>query len=134
MAQTIFGIGTDIVQIRRISTVVKRYNEAFLKRIFTPKEREIAASFSETKKMAYLAKRYAAKEAFSKAVGSGMGAHVHWNEIEILNDDRGAPVITLLAQTAANFQALIGKKKADIRVSLSDDVFACAFVIITLND
>ena len=126
---SILGIGTDIVQIRRIELSVKRYGDKFLNRLFTPAEREKANRLSAEKRIAYYAKRFAAKEAASKALGSGIGRLAAWQEIEILNNDQGAPVMTLSGQTATTLAEKASGQPYRVHVSLSDDQYALATVI-----
>ncbi len=125
----IIGMGTDIVQIRRIDLTVKRYGDKFLNRIFTPAERAAAEKLAPSKQTAYYAKRYAAKEAISKALGSGIGHLAMWREIEILNNAAGAPVLTVTGQTADTLHKLAGGVAVRTFVSLSDDEAAVATVI-----
>lgn len=124
----IIGIGTDIIQIRRIALTRKRFGDKFTRRILTPAERARMDCLSESQKDSYFAKRYAAKEAVVKALGCGIGRLATWQEIEILNDGAGAPYVKLSGLTA---ETLASKAdSARIHLSLSDDVNAVAFVII----
>lgn len=127
---SLIGLGTDIIQIHRIGVSVKRYGDKFLNRIFTPAERAKAESLIEDKKIAYYAKRFAAKEALSKALGSGIGRLAAWQEIEILNDDKGAPTLTLSGETANYLKTLAGEQATKIHISLSDDEYAVATVLV----
>lgn len=124
----IIGIGTDIVQIRRISLTRQRYGLKFVRRILTPAEQTRFMTLSTGQQDAYLAKRYAAKEAFVKALGCGIGRLATWQEIEIGNDTEGAPVITVSGQTAETLSQKAANAK--IHISLSDDLNAVAFVVI----
>lgn len=125
----IIGMGVDIVQIRRIGLTVKRYGDKFLNRIFTPAERAAAAALTAEKQTAFFAKRYAAKEAVSKALGSGIGRLAMWQEMEILNNAAGAPTLTLTGQTAATLQKMANGAQVRTFISLSDDESAVATVI-----
>ena len=125
----IIGMGVDIVQIRRIGLTVKRYGDKFLNRIFTPAERAAAAALAAEKQTAFFAKRYAAKEAVSKALGSGIGRLAMWQEMEILNNAAGAPTLTLTGQTAATLQKMANGAQVRTFISLSDDESAVATVI-----
>lgn len=129
---SILGIGTDIVQIKRIELTYKRYKEKFINRIFTPLEREKAQLLSFNQQINFYAKRYAGKEAVSKALGTGMGRLASWQEIEITNDSSGAPTVTLTGQTAQTLLEKAAGKKTHIHLSLSDDLNAMAFVIIEI--
>ena len=124
----ILGIGTDIVNIGRIEKLIQRFGERFLTRIFTQNERE-AASLKSIQKTAYLAKRFAAKEAFSKALGTGFRHGLRFQQIEVVNDKNGKPMIQLY-----DYAKKILDQKTDhyeIHLSLSDDIpYAQAFVVI----
>jgi holo-[acyl-carrier protein] synthase len=86
-------IGTDILEITRLEAVVERQGERFVNRILTPAERsEYAASATPVR---LLAKRFAAKEAIAKALGTGIGRGVSWQHMHIGHDALGAPVVTL---------------------------------------
>ena len=124
----IVGIGTDIIQIKRIAVTKKRFGEKFIKRIFTQNEQASAQNLTPTVQDAFYAKRYAAKEAFVKALGCGISALATWQEIEVIKDEKGAPSFLITGKTA---QTLHQKaKKPHIHLTLSDDGYACAFVII----
>lgn len=124
----IIGIGTDIVQIKRIALTRKRYGLKFVRRILTPTEQTRLETLSLSQQDAYLAKRYAAKEALVKALGCGIGHLATWQEIEILNNEKGAPVLTLSGQTANTLYTKF--PQAQIHISIADDLNAMAFVII----
>lgn len=85
----IFGIGIDVVEVERISAAIARHGEPFLAKIFTPAEREYCES-RKTPAMHYAA-RFAAKEAVSKALGTGIGGNAGLHDLEILHDAAGAP-------------------------------------------
>jgi len=124
----IFGIGTDIVDISRIKRVFNK-NKKFKSRIFSVKEIKYCAS--RTDKMAFYAKRFAAKEAFVKALGTGIRNDISFNEISIINNKNGAPFIELLGKTKIITKKLI-KKKNKIYLSLSDEKnYALAMVVIS---
>ena len=122
----ILGIGTDIVSIGRIEKTLERFGERFVQRILTPLER---ARFERTKSRAgYFAKRWAAKEAFSKAIGSGIHPPFTWQSISVGNNAKGAP---LVIPDAAMARYLAGLGVVRSHVSLSDDdEFAVAFVVL----
>ncbi len=115
----IHGIGTDIVYIPRVSRILQKYGEKFLNRIYTEKEIELSRKYnSQEMRARYFAKRFAAKEAFVKARGSGQG--ITMKGIEIYSDVRGKPYIAVRKD-------FISK----IHLSLSDDGdYATAFVVI----
>jgi holo-[acyl-carrier protein] synthase len=126
----IFGIGTDIVNIKRINKSLKKNKGIFKKRIFSKKE----IVYCEKKKnpSSFYAKRFAAKEAFSKALGTGIRRGINFKDIEISNDYLGKPIINLKGETANFLKKEIKSKKYSIHLSLSDDTpWAQATVIIS---
>ena len=125
----IFGIGTDIVKISRIKKSIKKKN--FISRLFNKKE--ILKCGNNSNSHNCFAKRFAAKEAFSKALGTGIARGINFNEIIILNEKNGKPFIKLLNKTKLIVEKKIKKKNYKIALSLSDeDNYAVAFVTITI--
>lgn len=125
----IIGVGTDIVNISRLKLIIKK-NSSFKKRIFSKKE----ISYCEKKKLkiACFAKRFAAKEAFSKALGSGITKGIKFNEIEVINDKMGKPNMNIYGSSLKIISKLLKKKNFNIYLTLSDDnPFATATVILT---
>jgi len=86
---SIIGIGSDIVKISRIEKLAERYGTRFLKRIFTAEE--ISYASTKARPALHFAARFAAKEAFVKALGSGLRQGLNWPEIEVVNDHLGKP-------------------------------------------
>jgi len=128
----IFGIGTDIVNIKRIDNSLKKYGSHFKNRIFSKKE--IIYCEKRKNSSAFYAKRFAAKEAFSKALGTGIKKGIYFKNIEITNDYLGKPSIKLNGTTAALLKKKLKKKKYYVHLSLSDDrPWAQATVIISHN-
>ena len=128
----IFGIGTDIVNIKRMEKSLRRNGDAFKKRIFSKNE----IMYCERKKnpSTFYAKRFAAKEALSKALGTGIRKGIIFKNIEIYNDNFGKPSIQLKGSTANFLKKKIKTKKYSIYLSLSDDLpWAQATVIISYN-
>jgi holo-[acyl-carrier protein] synthase len=128
----IFGIGTDIVNIKRMEKSLRRNGDAFKKRIFSKNE----IIYCERKKNPYTfyAKRFAAKEALSKALGTGIRKGINFKNIEISNNKFGKPSIKLSGSTASFLKKKIKTKKYSIYLSLSDDKpWAQATVIISYN-
>ena len=122
----ILGIGVDIVENSRISKSLK--NKLFIKRIFSNSEILTANTIKDKK--SYYSKRFAAKEAFSKALGVGISKGISFNEISVNNDKNGAPSIELSGKTKKIVNSIIKKKKTFL--SLSDEKnFATAMVIIS---
>ena len=122
----IYGIGTDIVSVPRIERALSRYGDRFVKRILGAAEaREWAAASQPAR---FLAKRFAVKEAYSKAFGTGIGAELSWHDIAVSHDPRGKPCIVPSAALAGRLKQL---RVANAHVSLADEVdTAIAFVII----
>jgi holo-[acyl-carrier protein] synthase len=124
----IFGIGTDIVDIIRLKKLFYR-NKKFKDRIFSTQEIKYCESRSD--KIASYSKRFAAKEAFSKALGIGISNGISFNEISVKNYKNGAPFIELLGKTKTITKKLT-KKKNRIYLSLSDEKkYALAMVVIS---
>ena len=124
----IFGIGTDLVDISRIKRLLNT-NKKFINRIFSLKE--IKYCESRSNRIASYSKRFAAKEAFAKALGVGISRGISFNEITIKNNQDGAPFIVLTGKTNTIVQKLI-KKKNKFYLSLSDEKkYAHAMVIIS---
>ena len=122
----IVGIGTDVVSIERIQGVLDRHGERFVKRVLTPAER---ARFARTKlKASHLAKRWAAKEAFSKAIGTGIHAPFTWQSISVGRDPKGKPLLIPSPEMARHLESM-GVTRS--HVSLTDDAgVAVAFVVL----
>ena len=128
----IFGIGTDIVNIKRIHNLLKKRGYVFKNKIFSKNE----ISYCENKKSSssFYAKRFAAKEAFSKALGTGIRKNVNLKNIEVSNNSQGKPSIKLSGELAALLKKKVKGKKYNIYLSLSDDKpWAQATVIISYN-
>jgi holo-[acyl-carrier protein] synthase len=124
----IYGIGTDIVSVGRIKESLKKKN--FLKRIFN--KEEVAKCGKLINSNNCYAKRFAAKEAFAKALGTGIANGINFNEIKILNEKNGKPFIKLIGNTKKIINDKL-KKKFKISLSLSDEKkYAVAFVTISL--
>ena len=124
----IYGIGTDIIDINRIKSVLNNYGDKFKYKCFH--QNEISWSNSKLKSAESFAKRYAAKEACAKALGTGLARGVFWKDIEVINNKYGKPYIKL-HNNALNFLNKKINKNAKIELSLSDEInFAIANVII----
>ena len=122
------GIGTDIVSVDRINKLIK--NKNVLNRIFNKKE--ISKCNKLINSYNCYAKRFAAKEAFSKALGTGISNGINLNEIVVLNEKNGKPYIKLLGETKKCIGKIF-KKKPKVDLSLSDErKYAVAFVTISL--
>ena len=126
---SIYGIGTDIVSIKRIKSSLKK--KLFIKRIFN--EQEVIKCKKVTTQYNCYAKRFAAKEAFSKALGTGISEGINFNEIIILNEKNGKPIIKLLNKTKKIVEKKIKKRKYKISLSIADEKnYAVAFVAISI--
>lgn len=95
----ITGMGLDIIELDRIRRIIER-QPGFIKRILTITEIERFATLSKERKVEFLAGRFAGKEAYSKAVGTGIGEEVSFQDIEIINNDRGKPILRPLKEFA----------------------------------
>ena len=128
----IVGIGSDLCNIERIEKSLDRWGDRFLNRVFTETERRKAASRPHTI-AGTLAKRFAAKEAFSKAVGTGFKRGVHMKDIGVVNLPSGAPTLQLTGGAKARLDGLAPEGHAiAIYLTMTDDhPWAQAFVILT---
>ena len=125
----IFGIGTDIVNIKRIEHSLKKHKFTFKNKIFSKKE----ISYCEKRKnpSAFYAKRFAAKEAFSKALGTGIRKGVNFKDIDILNDKKGKPLIKISTNVRKFLKKKFKLNRYKIFLSLSDEKdHSIAYVII----
>jgi holo-[acyl-carrier protein] synthase len=127
----IIGLGSDLCNIERIRASLDRFGDRFLQRVFTETERAKAARRPHTI-AGTLAKRFAAKEAFSKAVGTGFKAGVFMKDIGVVNAPSGAPTLALAGGAAARLAALTPEgHDAVVHLTLTDDhPWAQAFVVI----
>ena len=124
----IIGIGTDIIDTRRIKKIIQQYGEKFKKRCFSINE--IKKSENRLNVINSYAKRYAAKEACSKALGTGLSRGVFWKDIEVVNNKFGKPSIILHNKALSRIKKMTNNNYK-IEVSLSDEQnYAIANVII----
>lgn len=135
----IIGVGTDLVDIRRIERILERSEKAFCRRVFTPEEQALCnrrGAKSERKRAGAYAMRFAAKEACSKALGTGLSQGVFWRDMVNSNLPSGQPVITLRGGARERLKSLVPAGKAPfIRVSMTDEYpTAHAIVIISAED
>ena len=126
----ILGIGSDLCDIRRIERSIERFGERFTGRVFTEGER--AKSDGRASRAASYARRFAAKEACAKALGTGLRAGVFWRDMEVVNLPGGKPTLRLTGGAAARLDRMVPDGfEAVVHVSLTDDPpLAQAFVII----
>ena len=124
------GIGTDIIDIRRIEKTINRFGDRFKKRIFT--EKEIIKCEGRNLSINCYAKRFAAKEAASKALGTGFRKGIYWKDLEVINNASGKPSIEFYGNSKKHLESMIkGKKKPLINLSITDEYpYAQAILII----
>ena len=122
----IVGIGTDVCSIPRIAKTLERFGDRVVKRILTAEER---IRYERTRdKSGHFAKRFAAKEAFAKALGTGIHAPFTWHSITVTRDRRGKPGIRPSAEMAEHLKSI---GVTEMHISLSDDAgVAVAFVVL----
>jgi holo-[acyl-carrier protein] synthase len=133
MCDKILGIGTDIVDIRRIERLIGDHEDRFIQRIFTPTEQARANQYPDHKqKMASYAKRFAAKEAIVKSLGTGFSSTILFQDIEIENDAKGKPMATLKGGALAHLNDLLPQgSQGRLEISLTDEYpLAQAFVVL----
>ncbi len=123
----ILGIGIDIVHIQRFGKKITQ-TPGMIQRLFTPTEQQKAPK--NKAKIGYFAKRFAAKEAMAKACGTGIGKKLNWQDMEILNDECGKPVLTLTEKARRLIYHQFHTQKFNIHLSLADDQNAIACVIL----
>ena len=126
----IVGIGSDLVDIRRIERALERHGDRFIRRVFTEIERQ--KSESRRMRAASYAKRFAAKEACAKALGTGMRAGVWWRTMGVVNRPSGRPTMVLTKGAKARLAALTpARHRPVIHLTITDDFpLAQAFVVI----
>ena len=116
----IVGIGNDLIDIRRIEKTLERYGERFIARVFTETERQ--KSDRRRARAASYAKRFAAKEACAKALGTGLRAGVFWRDMGVVNLPSGQPTMALTGGAAARLAALMPAGATPvIHVTITDD-------------
>jgi holo-[acyl-carrier protein] synthase len=120
------AVGTDILRIARVEAVLARLGERFVQRILTPEE---LLEYSQSRQpQRLLAKRFAAKEAIAKALGTGIGRGVSWQDITITHDERGAPLVCL---SGGALQVARDRGGNRVELSLADEVeYVVAFAVL----
>lgn len=116
----IFGIGVDLIEVARIEAAYARFGERFARRILTDRELEryhARRARSDLRGIAFLATRFAAKEAISKALGLGMRAPMTWRAVEVVNDPSGRP----LAFANGELRTYMQRRRLRLHVSLTDE-------------
>lgn len=129
----IIGIGSDVLDIRRIEKTIERHGDRFLERIFTPLERARAEKRTERIRAATYAKRFAAKEAASKALGTGFRAGVFWRDLGVVNLPSGQPTLRMTGGAAERLAAITPPgHRAEVALTMTDEFpYAQAMVVIT---
>ena len=130
----IFGLGSDIVQIPRIEEMLSSSGERFIQRVFTPQEQEGASKLGSENmrgRSAYFAKRFAAKEAFAKAIGHGFRDGLAMKDIGVVNDAKGKPILVLSERAKLLLDDYGCGTKLKAHISLSDD-YPVAFAVVVL--
>jgi holo-[acyl-carrier protein] synthase len=129
----IYGVGTDILKLDRLVASYQRTKGRLAQRILGPEEMPIfqaRLARNESRGMAYLATRFAAKEAFSKAIGLGMRSPMSWKAVQTLNDASGKPVI----KCSGLLEKYVQERQLVAQVSISDEVnMVIAFVILSVH-
>ena len=126
----IYGIGTDLCDVRRVAAILGRHGERFAERVLGPHEIEVFRSRRlrvEERGVRYLASRFSAKEAFSKAIGLGMRMPMHWRGCEVVKAPSGKPQIRLHGELARWFAAR--QLRAHVTVTDEGD-YAASFVVV----
>ena len=130
----IYGVGTDICDVRRIAETLARRGDRFAERVLGPHEIEVFRARRakvESRGISYLATRFSAKEAFSKAIGTGMHMPMHWRACEIVKAASGKPQIRLHGELAAWFEA----NRLRAHVSITDETdYAASFVVVEQSE
>jgi holo-[acyl-carrier protein] synthase len=129
----ILGIGSDLIDIDRVARTIERFGERFIRRIFTPVE--IARAERRADRIATYAKRYAAKEACAKALGTGFRKGVYWRDLGVVNLTGGRPSLILTGGAKARLDAITPPHMiARIDLTISDEhPIAQAFVVISAD-
>jgi holo-[acyl-carrier protein] synthase len=125
----ILGTGVDIIEIQRIEKEIRRYGDKFCQRIFTAGEREYCSSRGSARSRAQCyAARFAAKESFFKALGTGLRGGLQWTDVEVTQDEMGKPVLSVKKKAE---QRILEARVSVIHVSLSHErTHAIAVVIL----
>ncbi|CAA9211809.1 MAG: Holo-[acyl-carrier-protein] synthase [uncultured Craurococcus sp.] len=129
----ILGLGNDVVDIRRIEQSIARYGERFLERVFTETERAKAERRTEKLRAATYAKRFAAKEAASKALGTGFRAGVFFRDLGVVNLPSGQPTLRMTGGAAERLARITpAGHRAEVALTMTDEYpYASAVVIIS---
>ena len=121
----IYGIGVDLVRINRIEDAIRRWGKRFVRRVFTPDEAQLC--YKRPSPFVAFALRFAAKEAFSKALGLGMRKGLKWSEIEVLNQLNGKPFLKLYG---TSLKICREKGVHGLHLSLADEGEYCVAMVV----
>ena len=124
------GLGSDLIDIRRIENTLSKFGDRFKRRIFT--ETEIKKCERRKESAACYAKRFAAKEAAAKALGTGFRNGVFWRDLEVTNLPSGKPTITFHGNSQLQLKKIANDKEPDISLTITDE-FPYAQAIVTIN-
>lgn len=119
----IYGIGTDIIEVKRIREAIEKYGDRFLNRIYTKIEQDYCEAF-KSKKYLHYAARFAAKESFSKAIGTGLSQGFSFTEVGIINEKSGEPRLALTGDMKLKW----GELKTIVSLSHTEE-YAVAYLI-----
>lgn len=120
MIDDILGLGCDILEVGRLEGLLRKGRDVFIKRVLTPgeiDEYERRSDKSAIRGTLFVATRYCAKEAFSKAMGTGVGAQFSFQDLSVLNSDSGAPVLVY----SARLENWLQSRRAQAKISISDE-------------
>ena len=132
----IIGIGIDLISNDRIKKIIKKFDKNFKEKIFSKNELfDFESRYKNQKKLNqnsinFFAKRFASKEAFSKALGVGIGRGIDFNDIEIFNDKLGKPFIKILNNKEKKIKEILNCKKFIIHLTISDEKTISGAVVI----
>jgi len=132
----IIGIGIDLISNDRIKKIIKKFDQNFKEKIFSKNElNDFENRYKKQEKLNsnainFFAKRFASKEAFSKALGTGIGRGIDFNDIEISNDKFGKPFIKILNNKEAKIKEILNCEKFNIHLTISDEKSISGAVVI----
>ena len=126
----IVGIGLDLVEIAHFKRIIQKGGVAFYKKILTPLEFKEVKALSPVAQVSFGAKRYAVKEAFAKACGTGIGKFVSFKDVTVSHDEKGGPTLKLSPKMTTRLKHKFGDN-VKVAVSLADDKMAGAVVILS---
>lgn len=123
MTVAVFGVGIDLASVARVKQAIERYGGRFLERVFTPNEVAFCAKLSHP--YPSYAARFAAKEAFSKALGTGLRGKISWREVEVCDNERTRPML----KVSGRAKEILGGRRVHLSLTHLDE-YAAAVVVI----